>query len=625
MLLVVLFWVFVGVSLQSQPVFAANEQRSQGNLEALLADNSYAQEADGQYKAPDLDNTNADIIKHIAVEGLMRVPPETVRIYLVAREGMLFDRNLIISTSKLLYETGFFAEVSVLREGQTLIVRVVENPVVSNIKFQGNDLQFSDEKLVDIVEILPKMFISNQKIRDAERKLNLHYVQSGYQGASVKYELEHLDRNQVNIIFQVNPGNRMKIAKLEFFGNQTYSDKCLLFESLDPFSREVWWLGLNIPYKPTFLQMLELGINEYYKGNGFVDVRVQLENEYLSEGQGHEIVVKTSVAEGKRYKFGTFELNAPLSFSNFDDFATLMKPKFSNWYREATVQEVRKEIVEELQKRGEPFYDVVVYRKKALQDKIDVTMRIVDRPNLYFGFINIYGNVRTVDDVIRRQLTAIEADPLSAYELEESLKNIKQLGFFSKVIYIPSHTREGFVDIDIIVDEHSTGHVSFGIGYSKMFGPMIDVIALDSNALGKEQGIDFELILGRTGVKFRALLTALLKEDELTNGKYGIALKVTSLTGGESVVQTYQENKLELYWGSYQFAAPVYAIVLLSYYMILYSERNNIVRYRSKQKIARRALYFFVVVELVSYSTPVLANAVTAILFPDPCAIIEVK
>lgn len=442
-------------------------------------------------------------VSNIAVEGAQRVDPGTIISYLDIKPGDEYTQTALSSSLKNLYETGLFADVNIVQNGSQLTVKVVENPVINRVAFEGND-EIEDSELAAEVSSRPRsVYVRNQIRSDVERIQNL-YRRSGRYAVEVNPQIIRLDQNRIDLVFEITEGGLSLIQGIKFIGNEQYDDDTLRAEISSKEDRWYRFLSADDRYDPDRLAYDQELLRRFYLKNGYVDFRVLSSNAELSS-DGESFYITIAIDEGKRYKVGSVSVDSSqLRNVTSDQLQDSVTIKSGKWYSSIDLEESVDNLT---QKLGDLQYAFAKIRPDIQRDTqnntIDITFRAQETPRVFVENIDIKGNVRTLDRVIRREVEMVEGDPFSSTKLAETEKNIRDLDFFNNVVVkpVPGETPDQ-TDIEIDVEEKSTGEVSIGAGFSTADGPLADFSIRERNFLGKGQELQFSTTLAGERTEF---------------------------------------------------------------------------------------------------------------------------
>lgn len=426
-------------------------------------------------------------IRQIVVEGNRRVEPETVRTYLKFGVGDAYDPGRVDASIKSLFGTGLFSDVQIDREGATVVVRVAENPVISQVAFEGNK-EVDKATLENEVQLKPRAVFTRAKVQsDVQRILDV-YRRQGRFAASVSPKLIELDNNRVNVVFEIDEGGATKVKAINFIGNKAFSDSQLRDIITTSQSGLFDFLKSTNVYDPDRLALDRELLRQYYLKNGYADVRIVSAGAELDR-DGSGFYITFVVDEGEIYNFGRVEIDSLLSSVDPKPLYGEMLTKPGALYNQSQMDKTVERLTLLVAERGFAFARV---RPKASRDaatrSINVTYTVDEGPRVYIERINISGNARTRDYVVRREFRLAEGDAFNPLMVDKAKKRLQDLGFFKAVdIKRRPGSAPDRVVIDVDLTEQSTGELSFGAGFSTAEGVIGDVSITERNLLGKGQ------------------------------------------------------------------------------------------------------------------------------------------
>jgi len=434
-------------------------------------------------------------IRQIIVEGAERVEPGTVKSYMVAREGDSFDPARIDKSLKSLFATGLFADVTLRRKGDALVVSVVENPIINRIAFEGN-FEITNETLESEVTLRPRVIYTRTKVQsDVERILTV-YRRSGRFAATVEPKIIQLPQNRVDLVFEIREGDPTEIASVKFVGNKQFDDGKL--RDIIRTKETVWYriLGNDDNYDPDRLTLDRELLRRFYLSEGFADFKVLAANAELSRDQKNFFITFT-IDEGERYVFGDIQLKPRIRNLKVEDLDGLIDYESGDWFDNSVIEKTIEAVTQRVSELGFPFIDVRPRIKRDRKNKkINLTFEVNEGPRVFVERIDISGNVRTLDKVIRREFKLVEGDAFNAAKLRRSRRRLRALDFFEKVNVErqPGSAPDKSV-IKVEVEEKSTGSISVGAGFSTSSGPLGEVTLAEKNLLGKGQDVKLKLTI----------------------------------------------------------------------------------------------------------------------------------
>ena len=435
-------------------------------------------------------------ITEIRVVGTRRIDPSTVNSYVDIQPGDTYDAARIDASLKSLFNTGLFADVTMRREGDALIIQVVENPIINRIAFEGNK-RLTDEILDAEVTLRPRVVYTRTKVQNDVKRLLDIYRRSGRFGATVEPKVIQLTENRVDLVFEVDEGPSTGIRAINFIGNSQFSDGTLR-EIIQTDESAFWrFLTSNDTYDPDRLSFDRELLRRFYLSEGYADFRVVSAIAELTEDR-EDFVITFTIEEGPEYSFGKVGVTSRMRDVETAELESLIVGVEGEQYNADEVEETVQALTASLGARGFAFVDV---RPRVNRDResrtLDVTYEISEGPRVFVERINISGNVRTLDKVIRREFTIAEGDAFNTARLRATRQRLNNLGFFSRVDITndPGEAADRTV-INVAVEEKSTGELSIGAGISSTSGPLGDVSIRERNLLGRGQDLRLGLSLG---------------------------------------------------------------------------------------------------------------------------------
>ena len=446
------------------------------------------------YDAPELAQA-ADIVQEIVVEGTQRIEPDTVKSYLLIREGDPFDPARIDRSLKSLFATGLFADVTLRQQGETLVVNVVENPIINRIAFEGNS-KIDNSDLEAETSLRPRVIYTRTKVQNDVKRLLSIYRRSGRFAVTIEPKVIQLPQNRVDLVFEINEGDLTEIRSIRFIGNRQFSDGRL--RGIIRTEETAWWrfFSTDDNFDPDRLTFDRELLRRFYLTDGFADFRVVSAVAELTPDR-KDFFITFTLEEGPRYRFGKIGLEARLRDLKVEDIADALELEEDDWYDVEKVNDTINALTNRVGELGHAFVDV---RPRINRNKekftIDVVFEVSEGPRVFVERIDITGNVRTQDKVIRREFRLVEGDAFNTAKLRRSRQRIQNLGFFetATVEQLPGSTPDKTV-IKVNVEEQSTGQISFGAGFSTTNGFLGDIGLTERNFLGKGQLLSLSLTI----------------------------------------------------------------------------------------------------------------------------------
>jgi outer membrane protein insertion porin family len=438
-----------------------------------------------------------DTIRRIVVEGNQRIEPSTVESYLTVRPGEPFDAGKLDESLRRLFETGLFDDVSLDRQGDVLVVKVRENPIINRIAFEGNK-RLTDDVLTNEIQLRPRVVYTRARVQNAVSRILELYRRNGRYAARVEPKIIELDQNRVDLVFEVNEGPRTGVAGINFIGNEKFSDSTLRGAIQTTESAWYKFLTSDDTYDPDRLQLDQEMLRRFYLARGYADFQVASAVAELTP-DGDDFFITFTVEEGPQYRFGQVKLESRISDLGTDQLQQFVQTKQGDVYNADQVEQTIQKLTDEVGRLGYAFAQIEpVTAKNAQELTIDLTYPIQQGPRVYVERIDVRGNLRTLDQVIRREFRIAEGDAFNTALLRRSQQRLRNLGFFETV---DVRTQQGSapdrVIIDVNVTEKSTGELSFGAGYSTSDGVLGDIRLRERNLLGRGQDLSASLTLSQ--------------------------------------------------------------------------------------------------------------------------------
>jgi outer membrane protein insertion porin family len=415
--------------------------------------------------------------------------------YVGVREGDNYTPADVDAAVKALYTTGLFSDVKTSFDGATgtLTIRVTENPIVNQVVFEGNS-KVSDKDLTKEVQIKPRAVFTRSKIQaDVQRIIEL-YRRNGKFAARVDPQIIQRPQNRVDLIFSITDGPTTGVSKINFVGNKIFSSDTLKGQIATEESR--WWkfLASNDNYDPDRLQFDRESLRRYYINRGYADFKVLSAVAQLTPDR-KSFYINFTVEEGLRYRFGTVTINSKIGELPADQLRPLVDVHQGDIYSQEDVQKAIDALTNAAGTKGYAFAEVHPRIKHNPKTKtIDLGFEIAQGPRVYIEKINIAGNTRTLDKIIRRQFRLQEGDAFNRVLIDRSRSRIRSLGFFKSVDVKPvPGSQPDRTNLTVDVTEQSTASLQVGLGYSTTTSLLGEVSYTDTNWFGRGQNLRVSL------------------------------------------------------------------------------------------------------------------------------------
>jgi outer membrane protein insertion porin family len=439
-------------------------------------------------------------VKDIRVEGLQRTEAGTVFSYLPVRVGETFDDAKSVSAIKSLYATGFFKDVQIEAQDGVLIVLLEERPTIAGVDFTGTK-EFEKDALV---KALKDVGVGETKIFDkatvdrAEQELKRQYLSRGLYGMQITTTITPIERNRVNVTFAVEEGEIAKIARINVIGNKYFTDG-ELFElmTLSPPTWFSWYTKADQYSKQKLAGDIE-NLKSFYQNRGFLEMQVESTQISITPDK-KEIYITVNIIEGDKYTVSDIKLEGEM-FGREAELSSLLLLNKGDVYNAARLTESTRRVSERMGNFGYAFANV---NANPLLDKekkeVAFTVFVDPGKRVYVRRINLAGNTKTRDEVIRREFRQFEGSWYDGEKIKVSRDRVDRLGFFKEVtIETPEvSTSTDQVDVNLTVTERPTGNITFGAGYSQTEKLTLTGSIQQSNVFGSGDTVGLDINTSR--------------------------------------------------------------------------------------------------------------------------------
>ena len=427
----------------------------------------------------------AQTVQSIEVVGNRRVELETIRSYFKPGPGGVLDQGRIDDGLKALIETGLFQDVRISRQGGKIVVTVVENPVIGRIAFEGNK-KVKDEQLTSEIQSKPRGTFSRPMVQsDAQRIVEI-YRHSGRYDVRVTPEIIEQPNNRVDLVFTIVEGGKTGIKSIEFVGNVAYSSYRLRDIIKTRESNLLSFLGGADVYDPDRVEADRDLIRRFYLKHGYADVQVVAAlTEYDPERKGFLVTFK--IEEGQQYRVGSVAFNSSIATLDGNTLSSFSHVYVGSVYNAEALEKSVEEMQIEASRRGYAFAIVHPRGDRNFDaHTVSIVFGIDEGPRTYIERINIRGNTRTRDYVIRREFDVSEGDAYNRALVDRAERRLKNLDYF-KTVKIATEPGSSSDRVILVVDleEKSTGDFSVSGGYSTTDGALGEVSISERNFLGR--------------------------------------------------------------------------------------------------------------------------------------------
>lgn len=450
----------------------------------------------------------AETLERVSIKGTARIENQTVMSYLQLNVGdNVTDADLDHAT-KTLFATGLFSDVDIQMNDGHMSIQVQENPIVHEVFFEGNK-KLDDDQLRSEIMLKPRTVYTLNKIQgDADRLMDV-YKRSGRFGATVNPKIIKKDQNRVDVVFEIDEGAKTTVKRINIIGNVKFSDDELKEAMMTKQSAWYRFLSSTDTYDPDRLNYDKELLRRFYLRNGYVDFVVNgAVAELTPDKEG--FVITIDVTEGKRYKFAEPEIKVNLPEYKGKDLTKKIEFKKGMWFNADLIESTITNLNDEFSDLGYAFVDTTPkFEKDEKTQTVKIIFEVAEGEKVFVNKINITGNSRTLDKVIRREFRIKEGDAFNASKLRRSKQRVENLDYFESVDLktVPVYGDSGKTDINMNVTEKATGSFSIGVGWSSYDGLLFDTGIQERNILGTGNTLGLNLMLSEREQQYTAGLT----------------------------------------------------------------------------------------------------------------------
>ncbi|WP_374090918.1 outer membrane protein assembly factor BamA [Methylomicrobium lacus] len=433
------------------------------------------------------------IVTDIKVKGLQRISQGTVYNYLPVNVGEKFSLDNAGPAIKALFKTGFFKDVSLERDGSTLIVNVVERPSIAKIIIEGNkDLSKDDlTKALNSIGMSEGKVFNKQILDKVEQELNRQYLSHGKYALKIKTEVNTLTRNRVGILIKISEGRVTKIKQINIVGNKAFDDPTLLKQLELSTTNLLSFYTKNDQYSKQKLQADLETLRSYYLDRGYINFSIESTQVAITPDK-KDIYVTINVKEGDVYTLDKVKLAGNLIVPP-EQLIKLVGIGPGEIFSRKQATETSKAISDRLGDEGYTFANVNMVPEINEKNKTVVMTFFVDPgKRAYVRHINFTGNTKTRDEVLRREMRQMESSWASGSKIERSKTRLERLGYFEDVnVETPQVVGAADqIDVNYKVTEKASGNLSAGVGYSQVQGIVLNANISQDNVFGSGKRVN---------------------------------------------------------------------------------------------------------------------------------------
>lgn len=431
----------------------------------------------------------AQRVQKIEISGAQRVEESTIASYMDLKKGDSVDSITTDRVLKNLFATGLFADVKVTNDNGVVKIEVIENPIVNRVAFEGNE-KIEDQELLSEIQLRERQVFTRTKVQSDVSRLYQVYRRQGRFSVDIQPKIIRLDQNRVDLVFEIQEGDITDIESIRFVGNKAYSDSKL--RSIISTKESAWYrfISNSDRYDQDRLLYDQELMRNFYLSQGYADFQILSAVAELSNNK-EDFFITFTIEEGQRYRIASTEIISQIPDLDIGMLNESVQLREGDWYNADKVKTTIEKMTDVLGDMQFAFVDIRPDIRKNREDaSIDLVFVINETPRVFVERINVNGNMRTLDKVVRREMQLVEGDPFNRTKMSKSERDIKNLDFFENVeVDVKQGSAPDKTVVDINVQEKSTGELSIGAGFSSTDGPLADIRIRERNLLGKGQDL----------------------------------------------------------------------------------------------------------------------------------------
>lgn len=439
---------------------------------------------------PDLHAQGTTMFSRVDVTGNQRIEADTVRSYAGIQAGQPVTPEQLNLAVRKLYDSGLFETVDVMPEAGRLVIAVKENPTINQIAFEGNK-SIKDDVLTGVIQLKPRYAYSVAAAEQDSQAIIDAYRKAGRYAASVNPVIIRQPDNRVDLVFEIFEGRVTQVQRINFVGNEVFSDRALRRVIQTNQANWLSFLFGNVNYDADRLEVDKERLRQFYLERGYVDMQVSSATAELAR-ERNGFFLNFTISEGARYNFGKMSVSSSTPGLNAADFQGLLAPVLGGGVY--NVKQVNRVIERMTYQAGQAGYAFVEIRPEVTKDAVNhivnINFNLVEGNRVFIERIDITGNTRTLDRVIRRQFHVVEGDAFNTREISQAQDRIRGLGYFkTATVDVKQGTTPQQALVSVKVEEQPTGSLSLGGAFSSSEGLTAQIGITERNFLGRGQTI----------------------------------------------------------------------------------------------------------------------------------------
>ena len=486
----------------------------------------------------------AEIIKKIEIQGNERISSETIKMFSKTSIGDDVSENDLNNILKDVYESSFFNDVKVSINNNILSIRVIENPLVENIEIKGPKAKKIKELLKKNLKIKARSSYNESFLKSDKKKIINDLKEIGYFFSKVDVVIEELKDNKVNLIYQIEMGEKAKIKKISFIGDKIYKDRKL--RSVIVSEEYKFWKFISGKkfLNKNIITLDERLLKNFYLNKGYYNVKINSSFAKLVNESEFELIY--NIIPNKKYSFNNLTLNLPTDFDpeNFNDLKNLFTDLKGKTYSLFTIEKILDKIDQIiLDEEYKTLKSEVV--EEIDENKINLSFNVSEGEKFKINRINVFGNNITQENVIRNQLLVDEGDEFNSILAAKSINNIKSLNIFKSVQSKVVDNEDKSKDIDITIEEKATGEIMAGAGVGTD-GTSFQFGVKENNYLGRGIALNSELTVSEETIKGKFSVS----NPNFKNSDKSVYTNIQSLETDRLSTSGYKTNKTGFGFGT---------------------------------------------------------------------------
>lgn len=493
---------------------------------------------------------NAQSASSIVVQGNRRIEADTVRSYFRTGPGEVLTAARVDEAIKAMYATGLFRDVRVSRQAGRLVVQVSENEVINRVAFEGNR-RLKTEQLQGEIESRARGTFSRATVQSDTQRLYDVYRRTGRYEVEIVPKTIEQPNGRIDLIFEINEGKKAGVRSINFVGNNAFGRQRLLDVMSTAESGILSWIKSNDVYDADRLNADQEAIRRLYLRAGYVDMRILSARADFDQA-ANSFTIHIEIEEGPQYRIGTVDIQSNIRDVDAATLRGALKTRSGSVYNVELVDKSLEDVTLEVARRGYAFATV---RPRGERDPSTLTVNLVyvveEGPRVYVERINVRGNTRTQDRVIRREFDMAEGDAYNRVLVDRAERRLKNLGFFKEVkITTEPGSAADRVIVNVEVQDQPTGAFSIAGGYSTADGFIAEASVEERNFLGRGQFVRLGGMFGQRSRGVNFSFTEPFLMDYRLSGGFDLFYRHTSRA-------TYQPFESTSYGGTLRLGVPI--------------------------------------------------------------------